>query len=205
MAQLSDSHSVRIKHKYVMSRHVELTNLLTPERARALLARYYGRFAVLALLTLSGLVVANGLFLLPSYIYTQGEVLSEQQRLSHLNDTLNKNEERSVNTRINSLRDTVQYLGTLTQVPSGSALIQAVLAVGRPGVILTGFTVTPAKAKNPSRMTVSGVAASRDALRAYNIALGKLPFVSNADLPISAYAKESNIPFTITLTGSLIQ
>ncbi len=52
-------------------------------------------------------------------------------------------------------------------------------------------------------MTVSGMAATRDALRQYATALGGLPYVSKADLPISAYAKDSDITFTITLTGTL--
>jgi hypothetical protein len=30
-----------------------------------------------------------------------------------------------------------------------------------------------------------------------------LPYVAKADLPISSFAKETDIPFSITLTGSL--
>ncbi len=47
------------------------------------------------------------------------------------------------------------------------------------------------------------MAQTRDALRGYVEALNQLPYVSKADLPISAYAKESAIPFMVTLTGSL--
>jgi Tfp pilus assembly protein PilN len=52
-------------------------------------------------------------------------------------------------------------------------------------------------------MEISGIADTREDLRSYESALSALPFVTNADLPISDYAKASAIPFTITLTGSL--
>jgi len=45
-----------------------------------------------------------------------------------------------------------------------------------------------------------GIAATRDALRNYQIALQNAAFARAADLPVSAYAKDSNISFNITIT-----
>jgi len=47
------------------------------------------------------------------------------------------------------------------------------------------------------------VADNRETLRQYLGVLDALPQVAKAELPISAYAKEKDIGFTITLTGTL--
>jgi hypothetical protein len=52
-------------------------------------------------------------------------------------------------------------------------------------------------------MMITGSAATRTALQSFKEELASLPFVTSADLPISAFAKESDIPFSITVTGSL--
>lgn len=184
--------------------YAELMNLLPLARIRAFRRNYFFRLGVVALILSSLLVVLHGVFLLPTFLYAQGQVSAQQKTLTTLNATLGTTEERQVNDRLATLRSDVGYLSTLDGVPTASAPLKAVLAVPRKGIIVTGFTMTPASGKASSHMSVSGIAASRDALRNYDIALGQLPFVSAADLPISAYAKEQNIPFTIALSGSLL-
>jgi len=51
-------------------------------------------------------------------------------------------------------------------------------------------------------LSVSGTAANREALRTYQLALQGAPFTLTAALPVSAYAKDSDIAFTITITLS---
>ena len=78
------------------------------------------------------------------------------------------------------------------------------LFVPHAGITLTNISITPpAVAGGAGKLIISGEAATREALRAYDLALSSLPFVSNVDLPISAYAQTSNILFSMTLTGTL--
>lgn len=181
----------------------ELTNLLPRHRIRAFRRGYFLRLGTLALLLLAGIVIAHGLLLLPAYLYAKGEVARETTQLASLNARLQNSEEKQVQIRLAALADNVKYLGRLSTTPTASAAISAVLKVPRTGITLSGFTFTPPTLKEGGRMVISGTASSRDTLRAYALALGQLSFVTNADLPISAYAMENNIPFTITLTGTL--
>jgi hypothetical protein len=54
--------------------------------------------------------------------------------------------------------------------------------------------------KAPGTLSVSGIAVTRGALRAYQLALQSAPFAVAANLPVSAYAKDTDIAFTITVT-----
>lgn len=181
----------------------ELTNLLPRHRIRAFRRGYFLRLGTLSLVLLAGLVIVHGLLLLPAYLYAKGEVARETAQLASLNARLQNSEEKQVQLRLTALADSVKYLSRLNTTPTASAALSAVLKVPRTGITLTGFTFTPPTPKEGGRMALSGMASSRDTLRAYALALGQLPFITNADLPISAYAQERNIPFTITLTGTL--
>ncbi|KND50129.1 MAG: hypothetical protein AB203_04055 [Parcubacteria bacterium C7867-008] len=181
----------------------ELTNLLTRSHAKAFKRDYLLRVAAFALFMFIVLIVIHGLLLVPSYMYAHTETVRQTKQLAGLDASLQTSEEKEVRARLSSLTDNVTYLNRLATTTAASDVVRRLLEVPRGGIQLSGFTYAPAGAKDSARMTLSGVAASRDTLRAYALALGQLPFVTNADLPISAYAKEVEIPFTITLTGTL--
>lgn len=182
----------------------ELTNLLPRSEIRAFRRRYFLRVATLGCIMLAGLVIVHGLMLLPSFFFAHNETVRETEQLAGLNASLHTSEETQVRTRLTQLSSNVAYLNKLATSTTASGALRAILAVSRTGITLTGFTVTPPAGTAFGTMRLSGMAATRDSLRAYVLALGALPFVTNADLPISAYAKENNIPFTITLTGTLL-
>ena len=75
-----------------------------------------------------------------------------------------------------------------------------VLVIPRPGIVLSGFDYEPSVGKSAGTLAVSGTATTRDALRNYQLALEGASFARSADLPVSAYAKDTDITFTITVT-----
>ena len=81
--------------------------------------------------------------------------------------------------------------------------MRAIIAIGHPGVTITGVSFARGQAVDTHRLSITGKAVSREALRSYASALGSLSYVRTVDLPISAYAKESNIDFSLTLIGTL--
>lgn len=182
----------------------ELTNLLPKSRRKANRAAYFFRLSTVGVLMLALLVVISGILLVPTYLYLAQQVTANEARVAHLDEALASSEEQAVNARLEQLAQDASHLAELSSKASASGAIRAVLAVSRPGIALSGFTFTAGKEGEEHRMTVSGLAASRESLRRYDQALAALPFVSSANLPISAYAAESNIPFTITLTGTLL-
>ncbi|MDB4991772.1 MAG: hypothetical protein JWL75_17 [Parcubacteria group bacterium] len=183
----------------------ELTNLLPRSAARAVRRGYFVRLiSVVIGLTILALII-HGALLMPAYLYAHGEVIREQTELDRISASSSTAEQHSIQAHINSVKEDITYLGRLGTVPAASSAFRAVVSVPHTGIKITGFTyAAPSSTSKTAQMTITGTANTRDQLRQYVQELGKLPYVTNADLPISSYAKDSNIPFTVTLTGSLI-
>lgn len=177
----------------------ELTNLLPESRARSLRQVYFLRLATVAVLVLSGVAIVHGVLLLPSYLFVRAQVAEREMRLEALTTTLAGAAEQEVSARVAAIAADSAYLAKRAAAPKAATALKAVLAVPRDGVRLRGFSFAPGE--GGAQMLVSGVAGSREALRRYEQALGDEPYVEAVELPISAYAKESNIDFTITLKG----
>lgn len=186
------------------SAHPQLTNLLPLERIQGLRREYYVRLATVALSTLAAVVIGSGALLVPSYLYLHQEIQSRETQAKDLDARLANTEAKEASKRLITLSSNATYLARLASTTSATAALRGVLAVPRSGITLSALSYTPPIKGNDGKMLLSGVASTRETLRAYNQSLATLPYVTNAELPISAYAKESNIPFSITLTGTLM-
>jgi hypothetical protein len=183
---------------------VELTNLLPRRRVRALKRGYFFRLLTVAAVMLTAIIVINITLLVPSYLFLQSDINTSRVNLQTLDMALAASQGSEIGARIARVEVDAEYLTRLEKQPTASAAIRSVLGRARPGITLTGINFTAPTKGDDGKMLVSGTAATRDALRRYNLELSSLPFVKSADLPISAYAKDSDIPFTITLTGTLL-
>ena len=169
---------------------------------------YFIRLATVAVWLLIILVLVQGVLLIPSYIFQNETVIARTTQLQKLSANVSTAQEQQVQTGLKALQAESSYLLNLQGTPTASTALRAVLAVPRQGISITGFTFGPPSTVTPATsalrtMQITGMAATRENLRTYDAALSALPFVSNADLPISDYAKDNDIPFTITLTGTL--
>lgn len=178
----------------------ELTNLLPPLR-RSLLAReYFFRLGVVVVALFVALVLAAALLLVPTYVFLTGNAQAKEAHLITIKSTLSSADEVALSARLNALSNDAAALLLLSKRPSVSAIIRTALAVPRPGIILSGFVYTPTVDKNSNTLALTGIASARDVLRNYQLALQSSSFALSADLPVSAYAKDANIAFTITIT-----
>lgn len=183
--------------------HSELLNLLPSDRARRAKREYFIRLGVVSLFALTGVVIASGALLVPTYLYVNQQTTMSEQRIAALDMELGATQGKETSQRLATLSTTAGYLARLATTTTATAALRGVLAAPHGGIILSGFTYSPPAGTAKGKMTLKGVAATRESLRAYNDALTALPFVSLVDLPISAYAKERDIPFVITLSGTL--
>lgn len=179
-----------------------LTNLLPRERHRTLRREYFWRLAVVAAVLGIVLIAAAAILLLPTYLYLSNEVQSRTSRLSAVSTALASSDEAELLERLNALSQDTATLAKLGTAPSASAVVSEVLAISRPGITLSNISYTPAVGNTAASMVISGLAATRDALRNYQLALQGTSFAQGVDLPVSAYAKDSNISFGITITFS---
>lgn len=182
----------------------ELTNLLPSERVHAFSRNYFMRVVTMSAWLGAFLLVIHGALLIPTYVYLLEEVETRKDHLETLTASVTSSEEQSVEDRLTTLTARAERLLALTEIPPASAALLSVLAVSSPNVRVTGISTTPSQTKGvEGTMRVTGVAATREALRNYHQTLSALPFVSKADLPLSVYAEESDIAFSIAITGTL--
>ena len=180
--------------------HNELTNLLPQKRSRALRRDYFLRLAIVAALFLTSLVLASAVLLLPTYVFLTASESTKKARLADIELSLSSADEVALSAQLTALSNGAAALIALADTPSASAAIRSALALPHPGVTLSSFTYSPGTDEEPRKLGISGSSATRDALRTYQLALQSAPFATSADLPVSAYAKDADIGFTIMVT-----
>lgn len=177
----------------------ELTNLMPAERKDLLAREYLFHLGTLACLMITLALVVHGILLVPAQAYLREQQAVQEKRLTELSSQRASSGFEDVSARVTALSTRAAALESLAKTHPASDTIRALLDFQRPGITLTGFTFTPANAEGKGGMTLTGMAATRTSLRAFDDALSALPFVTSTDLPLSAYAKESDIPFSIAL------
>lgn len=178
--------------------HTELTNLLPAERSAAIVSSYYLRLGTLIALFVAGLVLINSILLAPTYIYLSGETELWDAELAELSQVRAASGYEDLSARVAALSSRASALLTLDTSFKGSDTVRAILDLPQPGIALYSFALSPSK--EGGKVVLTGTAATRENLRDFDSALGNLAFVKATDLPLSAYAKERNIAFTVTLT-----
>jgi Tfp pilus assembly protein PilN len=183
----------------------DLTNFLPADRIRSFNQGYFLRVGAVASVALAFLSAANLALLYPTYQYVEQGHAKRTEELALMRAALEDLKKDEITGRVTRLTEQAARVRSMLDRPAASALLRSVLSVPSPGVSLTGVSAdldaTPA---GNNKVRVSGTADSREALRQYHLALSALPNVANADLPLSAYASDTDISFSITLSGSLL-
>lgn len=180
--------------------HNDLTNLLPSERQKALRRDYFLRLGVVIVLFMTILTLASMILLLPTYVLLVESSQTKEKHLASIESAVSSTNGTALSARLAALSSSTAILSALAHAPLMSATIRSMLTIPRPGVTLSGFVYTPIKGTISGTLAVSGTAVTRDALRNYQLSLQSAPFALSASLPVSAYAKDSNITFTITMT-----
>ena len=178
----------------------ELTNLLPPERVRSLARDYLLRMSVVVAVLVTILTLTATVLLVPTYVLLEDSAQAKKVRLASVEATFSSADEIAFSARLAALAKNAEKLAELSRAPSVGATMRDLLATGRAGIALSGFAYTPATDKSPRTVAVSGMAETRDALRNFQLALQKAPFARSATVPVSAYASDTDIAFTVTIT-----
>lgn len=178
----------------------ELTNLLPPERIRALTHDYWLRLGVITAWFVTALVLAAAVLLLPTYLLLAKTAEQKHGQLASLQSSFSSADEVALSERLAILSVRTDVLGRLEEKTPVSQIMRAVLQESHPGIALSGFSYLPAVDGVAPLFDVKGTAVTRSALRAYQLALQRASFATGATLPVSVYAKDNDIPFTISIT-----
>ena len=178
-------------------------NLLPEMRKDSLRRMYLMRFLVVSVLVLFGVLIIQVVGMVPSYVYVEQQQVMYETELAGLGEKLAGAEEQGIQERVSTLEARALALQEGAKGSTASSVFRAVVAVPHAVIKIERLSFTRGKGEVTPSLAIAGVAASRSTLSSYATALSHLPYVSNVDLPISAFAKETEIPFSLTLTGSL--
>jgi Tfp pilus assembly protein PilN len=177
-----------------------LTNLLPIERQRSLSRDYALRFAALSLTLLASLALVHGALLAPTYLYMRERAAIAEERLAELSERRAVSGFEDLTARVAAFSENASALEKLATAPSASGIVRGLLEVSRTGVSLESLNYTaPSPDGTGGSIIVSGIASSREALRNFDQSVSGLSYVETTDLPLSAYAKETDIAFTMKL------
>jgi hypothetical protein len=180
-----------------------MLRLLLPTAKKELHAEYGCRWGIVFLSSLTIIVLAWGFSLLPTYVSLQSEesVLTENLRVA-TDTTINKDRDQ--------LKQELQVVSKqlqLLNVPEYkiSALLQQITGTQTDTVALSSISfVSELSAIDQSlrgTVVLTGVAERRSDLITYtNLLKQKTELFSSVDLPFASLVKDSDIPFTVTLT-----
>ncbi len=177
-----------------------LTDLLPPERRHKEQNVYLLRLGVVAALIATILMVVAAALLVPTYLFLSQEVQSRQAQLARVEAALSAAGGSALSTQLAALTSDTARLSGLKTAPRATAAITEALGVPRTGVTLSGFSYVPPVNGQPGTLVLTGSAATRIALQNYQTALQGSSFAASVNLPVSAYAKDANIPFVVTVT-----
>jgi hypothetical protein len=180
--------------------HNELTNLLPIERQKDLLREYFFRIGAVTIVSISLLALIASVLLIPTYIFLSEDVKAKKEQLEKIESQFSSPDEASFSSRLAALSNDAESLVALSNSKSVGTIVRSILAIPHPGISLLNFTYATPSGSNAKAMTISGVAATRSSLRNYQLSLQSDPSILSAVLPVSAYAKDADITFTITIT-----
>lgn len=181
---------------------LNLTNLLPAERKKALRRIYTLRLLTVSILMIAFIIICNGALLVPSLIFQHQQNALQSIELERLNTVLASSGGSGASSRSVMLAQDSTYLSRLATTTSATQVITALTTLPHQGISLTGISYTAPAKGGEGKVLLSGVATTRTALHGYIELLSAQTFIKNAELPISSYAKEKDIQFTVTVTGT---
>jgi len=158
---------------------------------------YLLRLLSLSLFTGAILFVIHSILLVPSYVFLQERVISQEIEKEFLGRTLAASGSEEVEERLRILNKNLSLLETLPMQPLFVAATEEVLEVSRIGIKITQITYSPKDAN--VQISVRGIATDRDSLRSFAKRLEEREKIIGVDFPIGNLSREKDLPFTISI------
>lgn len=188
-----------------------MRTLLPKKEIRHLKHEYRLRCAILLLFFLSAAVWVGIVSLFPAYILS---VIEGQNAFNEATKISTNLEDQGGNQIAAEEKDANAVIGAIASTQDSlffSSLIEDIDARRVPGMIITSFNVSHEiggagslednVAANQSVISISGTAATRDVLVAFQQNLESDPRLTDVELPVSALAEETDINFTMNMQG----
>jgi hypothetical protein len=187
---------LRSDSRYEVSYHI-MINLIPPNGAAALRYEYILRIVSVYGVILGGIFLASAALMVPTYVLTSAQLKTAHSNSEEMEKTKEAfakaaGEIKQVNAVMSNLRfeeNPVTY----------SEIIEEVVRSASEGITLSTFKASH-EGETIRTVVVQGVASNRRSLARFKDALEASLLFEKAELPISDLARDTNLPFVVTLT-----
>ncbi len=182
-----------------------MLHLLPDYHKEKVISEYKGRVLTIFSIGIFVLVLISSVFLIPVYISTHGRFAIVDQQKKDLEAQISRSENNDDAEKVKEIVSAVGVLKQYAPKELPSSVFNRILVNKPKGVVITGFIYTPPSTPFSEDLTtvdISGMAVSRVALAGFNDALKKDKVFKSVFIPISSFAKDRDIQFTVKLTIS---
>ena len=182
-----------------------MSNILPQQQISKIARLYRKRFMVVVFISAIILFAIGCIMLAPSIYFAQQNQAALAAKKVQLDQLETGSYQASLTSSISDINSRLQVFGqSVPQTPIIGSFVNVVLGAKTPAVHIDEMhSVLDAKDQNSADITVKGTADSREALLYFADNLRGYSNVSNVDVPIDTFIKNSNVPFTLTATVAL--
>lgn len=175
-----------------------MLHLLTEDHKEKILKEYQRRAWVVFSLGIIAVVVVSTLFMVPVYIMTYSRYSEAVDIKKNLDKEIAIREDAGVSQNIKDMSSSLSALSMFDKNDLPSVYIEKISKIKPSDVRINKILFTPSEGSNTA-IDISGKARTRASLVEFTERLKKENIFENINIPISNFAKDSNIDFSVKL------
>lgn len=182
-----------------------MLHLLPDYHKEKVISEYKGRVLTIFSIGIFILMLISSIFLIPVYLATHGRFAVVDVQKKALEVEIKASENTNDAEKVKELVSAVDVLRDRVLLEHPSDIFARILVNKPKGVLITGFIYTPPSnhaSTDLSVVDISGLAVNRSSLAAFSDSLKKDKVFTSVFIPISSFAKDKDIQFTVKLTVS---
>ncbi len=173
-------------------------NLLPQDYQKDIYKEYLRRRRIFILIILCFVGFSAGISFIPSYIISlQKEGELEQVLVAEIDSS--KEDVVGFNKKLSDLKANISIVISEEESISVSEIFSSLLSKVSGDISITNLLYKK-ESENPSSVAIVGVAKTRDSLLSFAKSLENTKLFSKVDIPVSSFAKDKNIEFSLQLT-----
>jgi hypothetical protein len=172
-----------------------MLNLLLKEEKKEIKKEYLFRFITILFLGISSILILVVVSLIPSYFLLKVDQKVVGQELSVAQDVELNADRQRLKEKLSELQKTLNVVDT--KYPAVSLYLQSITEKQPRDINI--LSIDFSKSNEINSVVLQGTANSRGSLASFVDSLETVPQFESVNLPFSSFARDSDIPFSITI------
>lgn len=175
-----------------------MLHLLTEEHKEKVVKEYQKRAWTVVGLGVLAVIVISTVFIIPVYVMSFGRYLDVQNLKQNLDKEIAIRENATTAQNIKDISSSISALNLFKDNDLPTVYIEKLVALKSRGVKINSIVFTPSEGSETA-IDISGVADTRNSLVVFSETLKADKTFSSVNIPLSSFAKEKNIDFSLKL------